>query len=135
MPVPNSPYFHVIMPLGADPQASKKREIIRSAASHLDLEPHFPSYSPNQPEFSLQSALSDMSGCLFVLADLSLERPSCYYELGLAEAQKVPVYLIAESGTPIHQTTSRDNLAFYRPSAVAKHEVGRLDRRCSELLT
>jgi hypothetical protein len=47
------------------------------------------------------------------LADLSLERPSCYYELGLAEALGKPVYLIAAEGTDIHQTASRRLVSFY----------------------
>ena len=113
MPVPNAPYFHVIMPAGADPRGSEKRKIIRSAAPSLNMVPHFPSYAPTQPGFSLRSAISDISGCLFVLADLSFERPSCYYEVGLAEALKGPVYLIAEEGTPIHQTAARDQVRFY----------------------
>jgi hypothetical protein len=32
---------------------------------------------------------------VFVLADLSLERPSCYFELGLAQAVRAHVFVIA----------------------------------------
>jgi nucleoside 2-deoxyribosyltransferase len=48
-----------------------------------------------------------------VLADLSLERPSCYYELGLAEALGKPVYLIAKKNTDIHQTASRRLVRYF----------------------
>ena len=143
MSVPNSPYFHVVMPTGADPRASEKREIIRLAASSSGMEPHFPAYTPTQPGFNLRSALSDLSGCLFVLADFSFERPSCYYEVGLAEALKIPVYLIAEGGTAIHQTAARDQVRFYSDlnslskllgellANARKREADRPIRRCS----
>ncbi len=64
--------------------------------------------------FNLQAALQDIKGASFVLADLSLERPSCYYELGLAEALGKPIYLVAEDGTDIHQTASRRLVSYYK---------------------
>ena len=60
-----------------------------------------------------KQTLQDMKQCEFVLVNLSLERPSCYYELGLAEAIGKPVYLIAIEGTDIHQTASRKLVQFY----------------------
>ena len=48
-----------------------------------------------------------------VLADLTLERPSCYFELGYAQALIKPVFLIARTGTEIHQCISRCSLNTY----------------------
>ena len=48
-----------------------------------------------------------------VVADLTLERPSCYYEVGLAQALNRQVVLVAERGTPIHQAHDRDKVIFY----------------------
>ena len=51
----------------------------------------------------------------FILADVSLERPSCYFELGLMRATNVPIYLIAAEATPIHQVgdSGAADVAFY----------------------
>ncbi|HEY2792763.1 MAG TPA: hypothetical protein VGJ28_10420, partial [Micromonosporaceae bacterium] len=46
-------------------------------------------------------------------ADLSLERPSCYYELGVVHGTGLPVAVVAEVGTMIHQTADRWSLAYY----------------------
>lgn len=107
-------YFQVIMPIGANPDVVEVQSIIATVAKKYVLTPHFPRYATDDPVFNLQSTLHDLRGAEFVLADLSLERPSCYYELGLAEALAKPVFLVAELGTPIHQTASRRLVRFYR---------------------
>jgi hypothetical protein len=38
----------------------------------------------------------------FIIADLSNERPNCYYEIGYAHALQKPVIIIAREGTPRH---------------------------------
>lgn len=107
-------YFHVIMPLGSDPQASEKYEIIQRIATEKKLNAHFPNYSKETPSFDLDRTIQELQGAEFVIVDLSLERPSCYYELGLVEILKKTTYLIAKTGTDIHQTSSRDNVAFFQ---------------------
>jgi nucleoside 2-deoxyribosyltransferase len=37
----------------------------------------------------------ERTNSLFVIADLTDERPSCYFEAGLAEALKIPVIYVA----------------------------------------
>jgi hypothetical protein len=51
----------------------------------------------------ITSALDVLHKVDLVVADLSLERPSCYFELGMAQTVGVPCFLIAEQGTRIHQ--------------------------------
>lgn len=106
-------YFHVIMPFGSDSGARLKQGIIIKVAEAYDFEPRFPAYDSFTLDFDLRLALEDLEGSAFVLADLSLERPSCYYELGLAEALGKTMYLIAAHGTPIHQTANRKFVRFY----------------------
>jgi nucleoside 2-deoxyribosyltransferase len=106
-------YFQVIMPVGTDPDRREKEAIIRAVASSEGLASYFPSYASHNPVFNLQSSLRDLRGADFVLADLSLERPSCYYELGLAEALGKPAYLLAREGTTIHQTAARHSVRFF----------------------
>lgn len=107
-------FFHVVMPVGANPNKDKFQNLISEIASEYGMKPHFPHYSIEDPSFDLQSTIQDFRECEFVLADLSLERPSCYYELRLAEALGKPVYLVAKVGTDIHQTASREQVKFYK---------------------
>lgn len=105
--------FYVIMPLGSDPDASDKRSRIEKIAHEQQLTVHFPKYSPSRATFELEELTEELKGADFIIVDLSLERPSCYYELGLAEALRKPVYLIARLGTNIHQTSNRDKVSFF----------------------
>lgn len=116
-------YFQVIMPVGSNPSRAKKEEAIRKIADKTGIKPHFPRYTTEDPVFNLQATLQDIRGAEFILADLSLERPSCYYELGLAEALGKPVYLIAVKGTDIHQTASRRLVRFYNDNIKFKNLV------------
>lgn len=106
-------YFQVIMPIGSNPFKVKQQKIISYAGKRKGIKPHFPTYTTDDPVFNLQVTMQNLKNAEFVLVDLSLERPSCYYELGLAEALDKPVYLIAEKGTSIHQTANRQFVTFY----------------------
>lgn len=54
-----------------------------------------------------------ISECDFAIADLSYERPSCYYEVGFLQALEKKVYLICMLSTPIHQVLKKENLLIY----------------------
>lgn len=106
-------YFYMIMPVGADAQAKEKQEIISKLAALEDIHAHLPGYSAKNTSFNLKSTLDELMGAEFVIADLSLERPSCYYELGLAQALYKKVFIIAHDGTDIHQTAQRNETSFF----------------------
>jgi hypothetical protein len=108
-----SNYFHVIMPVASDPGWQKRRAAIEKAASRHTADVRFPNYLPQAPTFRLSDLKQELLGATFVLVDLTHERPSCYYELGLAEALGVRVQLVAECGTPIHQSAARDEVRYY----------------------
>jgi hypothetical protein len=102
--------LYFIGPLASDPKFTSKQRIIEEVAAQFEIGAHFPfagGVSQQMPQI-----ISEIRNCRFVLADLSRERPSCYFELGVAEAVGAEVALIAEAGTPIHQTQNR-NVAFY----------------------
>jgi len=63
-------------------------------------------------EISAQT-MAKMQDADILVADLSLERPSCYYELGVAQALGHPIFLVAAAGTPIHQVANRRQIHFY----------------------
>lgn len=104
-------YFYIISPVAADPDFAAKRAIVSAAAESVDVEPLFP--LDRGPGVALERASGDISKAKFVLADLSYERPSCYFELGVAEAAGVDVGIVAKSGTPIHQVGYASQVNFY----------------------
>jgi nucleoside 2-deoxyribosyltransferase len=106
-------YFYVIMPVGADEQFAAKKSIIQKVAQKENLTPYFPFDRNGNISFDIKSTLSTLKGAEFVLADLSMERPSCYFELGLAQASGKDVYLIAQKATDIHQAHGRNLTYFY----------------------
>lgn len=82
------------MPFGSDSRADLKQDIIRRTAEMYRLRLHFPAYDKSGAAFGVAPTLDDLRGSVFVLADLSLERASCYYELGLAEALGKKTYVL-----------------------------------------
>src|ERR1041385_316620 len=104
---------YVIMPVGADEQFGDKKAIIQKVAQEENLVPYFPFDRAGNVSFDLNLTLSMLRESEFVLADLSMERPSCYFELGLAQAIGKDVYLIAEQGTDVHQAHGRSLTQFY----------------------
>lgn len=102
------------MPFGSDPQAKLKQRIICEVGQKHLFHAHFPVYDKSIPAFNLVLTIGDLERSAFVLADLSLQRPSCYYELGIAETIGKKTYVIAEEGTDIHQTTNRSSARFYQ---------------------
>ena len=103
--------LYVIMPVASDPEYPAKRTAIESVANELGYEPFFPLDRGNL--FDLEATLMIIQSVELVLADLTLERPRCYYELGLAQSLKKRAVLIALAGTPIHQSANRTEVLFY----------------------
>lgn len=101
------------MPIGFDSQAKQKMDAIASAAEEYEYSVVFPEYDNLSPTFNLRSTTQKFKNSVFVLADLSFERPSCYYELGIVETLQLPIYLIAQTGTNIHQTIHRADVQYY----------------------
>ncbi len=80
------------------------------------LWPRFPAYEPGS-RFDLADLSAELERSDVVLADLSGERPSCYYEVGVAETLGKPLLVIAREGTPIHQLGMRSLTRFYKSIA------------------
>jgi len=115
--------IYVIMPISVDADAPKKKEAIARCAARRHLTPHFPMenvIAGEGPRQAVDRAVTSINRARLVIADLSYERPSCYYELGLAEALGAAVSLIAADGTDIHQSSNRELVRFY--SNLASYE-------------
>lgn len=93
--------IYVICPVTADPIHREKRRILESLAQELHVELGFPLDSPTLPD--IKGTLRALNDCDVVVADLSFERPSCYFELGVARALKKPVFAICNIGSAVHQ--------------------------------
>src|SRR2546422_6612141 len=107
-------FFYMIMPVGADPQFAEKKSILMRAAEKHGISVHFPFDTSNESTFDIDKTLSVLTDADFVIADLSMERPSCYFELGLAQALGKDVYIIARQDTDIHQAHGRGLTRFYK---------------------
>lgn len=103
---------YYISPVGADGEYQRKRAVLASLASVRGVEFLFP--LERSDEFSVGAALEDIRRCEFVIADLSLERPSCYFEVGLAQAIARHVVLVAAEGTVVHQAGGTEQIMTYR---------------------
>lgn len=107
------PVVQVIMPIGSDPDYRAKQQAIERGARAAGLYARFPQYDPAYRKFDVAEAVARLREAAIVLADLTAARPSCYYELGLAEAVGRPVRLVAALGTEVHQTGGREGVHYY----------------------
>ena len=118
---------YIIMPVGSDPDFQRRRGIINYAVISMGYSATFPHYEEFAQPFDLAVAKAEIAASSAVLADLTYERPSCYYEVGLAQAVHSRVLLIAQAGTVVHQVYRRDWVAYYE-------SLENLDRCVQDLL-
>lgn len=107
-------YIYFIMPVGSDPQYQRKRELLRRVSFDTGRDFFFP--LERQESFSLEATRTHITNASLVIADLSLERPSCYFELGMALGLRISVCIIAATGTVLHQTATSEPVLFFRIS-------------------
>lgn len=103
----------IIMPIHSDPAFELRHLIISDVAMRSGWTLLVPAYDPIAPKFDVDRATDTLSRVQLVIADLSAARPSCYFELGFAEALRKPLQLIAVQDTEIHQTGGRNSVIFY----------------------
>lgn len=103
--------FYVICPVQSDEEFGRKRAILENLGRSCSLIPLFP--LDRKTSSDTRSLIEEMREALFILVDLSLERPSCYFELGLAEVSGAPLLLLAKDGSTIHQIGLMRNVEFF----------------------
>lgn len=113
MSINEMPLVEIIMPLGSDPTSASKQQAIRRGAARAGFSARFPNYPIPARDFELSGLVERLREAIVVLADLTGERPSCYYEIGVAEAIGVPILLVAQIGTHVHQVGNRSRIRFY----------------------
>jgi|LakMenE18May11ns_1017448.scaffolds.fasta_scaffold9829615_1 hypothetical protein len=100
-----------IMPHYADSDFNAKKMLLSSISRKYNSEIMIGTNSGLEDDVNI--SLEMLRNADAVLADLTLERPSCYFEVGFAQSMKKPVFLIAQTGTEIHQVASRSLLKTY----------------------
>jgi nucleoside 2-deoxyribosyltransferase len=116
----NGNLAYIIMPVGSDRAFESKRAVLQASGHRQGWMMHFPMSTTVQTDesgtreehFELTEVITTMKKASLVIADLSLERPSCYYEPGVAQTLGRPTLLLASVGTAIHQVAHRDRVHF-----------------------
>lgn len=97
--------FVLITPYSNDPQFEQKKQIVTNLAKKHGLQLLMPDWIENESPESVQKTLDILNEVDFAIADLSYERPSCYYEVGYLQGLNKTVYLLAQGATTIHLIT------------------------------
>ncbi|MGD9967891.1 MAG: hypothetical protein AB7T59_15325 [Hyphomonadaceae bacterium] len=103
----------IIMPIHSDPAFAAKQAVLAKLETATGWRIIIPAYDSEMPVFDVERARRSLNGVALVIADLSRARPSCYFELGFAEALNKTIRRIAERGSEIHQTSGRTAVTFY----------------------
>jgi nucleoside 2-deoxyribosyltransferase len=101
----------LIAPYTIDPEYDLKKKIVKDICAGNNFQFSTADQHKEGDTLDTVKTLALFDDIDIFAADLSLERPSCYYEVGYVQALKKRVYLIAQIGTPIHQITG--NVTFY----------------------
>ena len=103
-------YIYFVMPGLVDPLAHHKRQVILEVCTAFGISVRFPAFNPDSLEFNLDQEKDAILSSAGAIVDLSFERPSCYYELGLIECLGVPAFLICGRDAAVHQTMNRSSV-------------------------
>ena len=111
----------VIMANPVGPEGEAKRSAIAEAAGAAGWLAGFPDFDEN--DVSIETFIAPFRSARHILADLTGERPSCYFELGLVEALNLSITACAATGTHIHQSSHSRRVRFYPDLAELKRIV------------
>jgi len=99
-----------IAPHYFDSEFNLKFQIVKKVAKEFNFE-ILKGVQNIKNEFNRPATMELYSSADYFVADLSFERPSCYYEIGYAQGMNKKVFLIAQNDTVIHQVEG--NITFY----------------------
>jgi len=113
-------YLFVIMPINGDPLLEDTFDAIKTVSEKLNLNAERIDDIPSK--IISEKILSSIRIAEFIVADVTLERPNCYYEVGYAHALGKNTILIAKEGTEVHFDIKGHQILFYK-SAVRLKEL------------
>lgn len=119
----------LITPYQMDAQYSAKKAIVKNICEESNLAFITAEDISTGSGLSAEETIDFLRKCSFAIADLSFERPSCYYEVGYLQSLSKSVYLVATNYTIIHQVLNRDNLQFYNNLEEYKTLIAKIVKR------
>ena len=105
-------YLFVIMPINGDPLLEDTFDAIKTVSEKLNLNAERIDDIPSK--IISEKILSSIRIAEFIVADVTLERPNCYYEVGYAHALGKNTILIAKEGTEVHFDIKGHQILFYK---------------------
>ncbi|WP_143069919.1 nucleoside 2-deoxyribosyltransferase [Hymenobacter actinosclerus] len=103
----------IVAPYTIDSLYNKKKRIMEELCTKYNIEFVRAEDSLSARSLNAEETAILLQQCDFAIADLSYERPSCYYEVGYLQALQKKVYLICAKNTTIHQVLGRNNVVLY----------------------
>jgi len=110
---PEMKKLFVIAPYQIDPNYAKKKDILTQVCIDLNIQIQIAEDSKTGNSLNAIETVKLIEACDFSIADLSYERPSCYYEIGYLQALNKRVYLISELNTKLHQVLNGESVLIY----------------------
>jgi hypothetical protein len=121
---PYEPHCFLICPFDDDERLVQAQDGVRAAARDLG----FDCYRVDQRLGStdiIGKIRDGITWATFVVADLSLRRPNCFYEIGFADAVKRPIVLIAREKSRIPFDVAGRSILFYKDGEHLRRELRR----------
>lgn len=103
----------VITPYQSDPLYEIKKAIVLNLSKANGLDAYYASNYLIDGKLDIDRSIELYKNADFFIADLSYERPSCYFEVGYVQAMNKHVFLIARKSTVIHQVQNKDTIRLY----------------------
>lgn len=101
----------------------EKKKIIEESSRKYQIQTFFGHKTKNIMHFDLEESMNLLLKADYYLADLTYERPSCYFEVGYIQALGYPIQILAQRGTEIFQVLHREQVEFYSNLAEFKKIV------------
>lgn len=105
--------FFLITAYSIDPDYKAKRNIIEHILSEFGWQLMLAEDEKSKGSLSAEKTIELFNNCDYFIADLSFERPSCYYEIGYLQALHKEIFLISRDSENIHQLINRAQIEFY----------------------
>lgn len=102
----------IIMPFITDSQPDIKIEIIDKIFKKYNIK-YSTGIKDGNGNFDIVETLKICQNVDYYIADVSYERPSCYYEIGYVQALGIKGDILAMTNTIIHQLVGYENAKFY----------------------
>jgi hypothetical protein len=103
----------IITPIRSDINFEKKKVMLLHESKKNNVNLHFADMYMKYGLIDIKKLDRLYKKVNFFIADLSLERPSCYYEIAIVKMLKKPIFITAKEGTIIHQYLD-EHVKFYK---------------------